>query len=184
MSKIPQQAKKVFVGELFDVYQWEQEMFDGTTQTFEMLKRPDTVEIIATEEEKILLSRQSQPNKHDFYSLFGGRVESNEDPLKAAKRELLEESGYASGDWEVFKRYEPLHKIEWTIYTYIARNCKKIAKQKLDAGEKIEIIKCNMDELFSIVLSEKYWGNEMVEEVLKMKIDIHLYNEFKKRLFG
>lgn len=36
--KLPPQAKKVFTGQIFDVYQWEQEMYDGSFETFEMLK--------------------------------------------------------------------------------------------------------------------------------------------------
>jgi ADP-ribose pyrophosphatase len=70
--KIPKEAKLVFKGVIFDVYQWQQKMFDGSFETFEMLKRPNTVEIIATQGDKILLSHQSQPNKKDFLSLFGG----------------------------------------------------------------------------------------------------------------
>ena len=50
---IPEEAKKVFQGEIFAVYQWPQEMFDGSFATFEMLRRADTVKILAvvTEEE-------------------------------------------------------------------------------------------------------------------------------------
>src|SRR5882757_3955251 len=103
IMKIPPQAKKVFQGVIFSVYQWQQEMFDGSTETFEMLKRPNTIEVIATQGDKILISRQSQPNKENFYSLFGGRAEEGEDPLVTAKRELLEESGLESDDWELFK---------------------------------------------------------------------------------
>jgi ADP-ribose pyrophosphatase len=40
---IPENAKKVFDGIIFDIYQWEQEQFDGTIKTFEKAKRPDTV---------------------------------------------------------------------------------------------------------------------------------------------
>jgi hypothetical protein len=46
MAKIPEHAHKVFEGVIFDVYQWEQEMFDGSKATFEMVKRPYTVEVI------------------------------------------------------------------------------------------------------------------------------------------
>lgn len=38
---IPEQAGCVFHGEIFDVYQWQQEMFDGSYERFEMLRRPD-----------------------------------------------------------------------------------------------------------------------------------------------
>lgn len=44
---IPEQAELKFHGVIFDVYQWPQEMFDGSTETFEMLRRADTVKIIA-----------------------------------------------------------------------------------------------------------------------------------------
>lgn len=44
---LPKEAKKVFSGVISEVYQWPQELFDGTTATFEMIKRPDTVKIVA-----------------------------------------------------------------------------------------------------------------------------------------
>lgn len=181
--KIPPNAKKVFDGIIFDVYQWEQEMFDGTKETFEMLKRPNTIEVIATEGDKILLSKQSQPNKSDFYSLFGGRAEEGEEPLNTAKRELLEESGLKSENWELLKTYTPIHKIDWSIYMYVARNCVKTSEQKLDAGEKIVIIECTFDEFIKIVESDKYWGNELVLDVLRMRVDGKL-EEFKRKIFG
>jgi len=62
-------AKKVFQGEIFSVYQWPQEMYDGTVQTFEKLKRPDTAIVIATTSEgKFLVSKQSQPSRPEFWS--------------------------------------------------------------------------------------------------------------------
>lgn len=179
---IPPNAKRVFKGIIFDVYHWDQEVFDGSTETFEMLKRPNTIEIIATRNNKILLSHQSQPNKHDFYSPFGGRAEENEEPLFTAKRELLEESGLSSNDWELLKIYEPIHKMDWQIYLYVARNCEKTNEQKLDAGEKIEIIECTFEEFINIVESEKYWGNELVLDILKIKGKGTL-EEFRKKLF-
>ena len=181
--RIPPTAKKVFDGVIFDVYQWQQEMFDGSKETFEMLKRPNTIEIIAVEGDKILFSKQSQPNKNDFYSLFGGRADEGEEPLDTAKRELHEESGYESSDWELLKTYTPLHKIDWDIYLYVARNCKKTGNQHLDSGEKIEIIKYTFNEFIETVLSDKYWGNELVLDILRMKQDGKL-EEFKNKIFG
>lgn len=181
--KIPLEAKKVFDGIIFDVYQWQQKMFDGTEETFEMLKRANTIEVIAIKDGKIVLSHQSQPTKKDFYSLFGGRAEEGEDPLVTAKRELLEESGLSSNKWELFKVYQPFHKIDWEIYTYIAKDCKKTSDMKLDAGEKIEVVECGFEEFVDIILSDKYWGNELVLDILRMK-DKGRLKEFKTKLFG
>ena len=181
--KVPKEAKRVFKGNIFDVYQWPQKMFDGSEETFEVLKRPDTVEVIAVKDGKICVSIQSQPNKLNFYSLFGGRAEEGEEPIVTARRELLEESGMTSDSWELHKSYMPVHKIDWTIYTYIAKDCKKSSSVKLDPGEKIESKELNFDEFIDFVLSDKYWGNGMVIDILKMKADGKL-EEFKKKLLG
>lgn len=184
--KIPTEAKLVFKGVIFDVYQWQQKMFDGTSTTFEMLKRPHTVEVIATQGDKILLSHQSQPNKKDFFSLFGGRGDKDkpEEPLNTAKRELLEESGLASDEWELVKTYEPFHKIDWQIYLYVARNCRKVAEQKLDAGEQIEVVSRTFEEFVKDVESDKYWGNELTLDILRLKQNKDKMEEFKKKIFG
>jgi len=92
---IPEYAKCVFNGIIFDVYQWQQKQFDGTTATFEKLKRPDTVMLLpVTNDKKIVITEQEQPGKQPFIGSIGGRVDPGEDILTAAKRELLEESGY------------------------------------------------------------------------------------------
>lgn len=181
--KIPKEAKRVFKGVIFDVYQWQQKMFDSSYETFEALKRSNTIEIIATSGDKILLSHQSQPNKENFYSLLGGRGEEGEEPLETAKRELLEEAGLVSDDWEFRAVYDPFYKIDWNIYSFIARNCKKVQDQELDPGEKIEVIEKSFEEFLDIVLSDSYWGNELVIDILKMKFNNRL-EQFKKKLFS
>jgi ADP-ribose pyrophosphatase len=181
--KIPPEAKRVFKGIIFDVYHWQQKMFDGTEETFEMLKRVNTIEVIAIKDGKICISHQSQPTKKDFYSLFGGRGEEGEDPLTTAKRELLEESGMTSDNWKLYKSYHPFHKIDWEIFTFIAKDCKKISEAKLDPGEKIEIKKLTFDEFIEYVLSDKYWGNEIVIDILRMK-DNGTLEDFKNKLLS
>ena len=43
---VPADADKVFEGVIYDVYHWDQTLYDGSKAKFEMLKRPDTVVII------------------------------------------------------------------------------------------------------------------------------------------
>jgi ADP-ribose pyrophosphatase len=181
---LPPHAKRVFKGIIFDVYQWEQEMFDGSTQTFEMLTRPLTVDVLATQGDKILIARQSQPTKPDFYSLFGGRGEENEAPIVTAKRELLEEAGLASDDWELLKAYEPFHKIDWKIYYYVARNCRKVADQQLDAGERIEMQAMTLEEFIQISLSDRFYDKELSLDMCQLLLDKQKMEEFKHKLFG
>lgn len=181
--KLPPQAKKVFTGTTFDVYQWEQEMYDGSFMTYERLHRTGTTDVIAVSGKSIFLNHQSQPTKPDFYSLFGGRVEKGEEYLAAAKRELLEESGMQSDSWELYKTYQPFHKIDWDVSLYIAKDCKKVTSQKLDAGEKIEILECTFDEFVKIVLSEKFLHKELTTDILRMYYD-NTIEDFKKKLLN
>lgn len=181
--KVPQQAKKVFQGTIFSVYQWEQQLFDGTTATFEMLSRPNTIQILATQGDKILLTHQSQPHKHNYYALYGGRAEENEEPLVTAKRELLEESGLSSDDWELYKIYTPYTKIAWEIYYFIARNCKKTAEPHLDPGEKIEEVAFTFDEFVRFVETDDYLAKDLALELFRLQKRGKL-DDFRKKLFA
>ncbi len=141
MAKIPPHATRVFKGEIFDVYQWQQAMFDGSTATFERLKRPNTVVVIPVSAEgQIYYSLQEQPDKLPYYGLFGGRSDPDEAPLTTAKRELLEETGMTASHWENFMVFKTPGKIDWEIHYFIAKGCQKVQEPELDGGEKIQIL--------------------------------------------
>ncbi|MFH1188128.1 MAG: NUDIX hydrolase, partial [bacterium] len=116
--------------------------------------------------------------------LFGGRVDEGEEPLRAAKRELLEEAGYASDDWEIIRACEPYSKMEWTVYIYVARNSVKIAEQNLDAGEKIKILPVDYNKFLEIVDTEDFRDKDFYNYIVKVKQDEKGLREFKKKLFG
>jgi ADP-ribose pyrophosphatase len=152
MKKIPDNAKKVFEGLIFDVYHWEQEMFDGSFATFEALKKRDSVTVVATYNNKIVINEEEQPGKPVFTALPGGMCETGEDSLTNAKRELLEETGLQSDDWSLWFISDPWKaaKVEWNNYFYIAKNCKKVSEPKLDPGEKIQSTNVTFDEFLEI----------------------------------
>lgn len=183
--KLPKTAKKVFEGVLFDIYQWPQKMFDGSIHTFEGIKRQNTVLIIPTIHNHVVVTHQKQPDKPDYYySLLGGRQEKNEEPLETAKRELLEESGLQSQDWELYKIYDNLSKFDWELYLFIARNCKKVAEQKLDPGEIIELIEISFEEFVNLHSNEMFWGGEITIDILKMQLNPELLDKFKKKILS
>lgn len=169
---IPDHAKKVFEGVLFDVYQWEQELYDGTKTTFEKLKRPDTVLVFPVMDDgKILLSEQDQPGKATFIGSLGGQVDDGEDILEAAKRELLEESGYEASEFVLWKAEHVTSKIDWVIYTFIAKGIKKVTEQNLDAGEKITLKPLTFDELLDLARDKRFGDKEIAFELLEATID-------------
>lgn len=182
MKKIPNHAKKVFKGVIFEVYQWEQKLYDGSTATFERLKRPDTICIIPVIDDNIVIAKEEQPTKAPAWTLVGGRQDPGEEPLTVAKRELLEETGMVADDWELFLQEQPAGKLDWNVYIYIARNCRKIAEQALDGGEKIDVHHVSFDEFVRLTTEELFWGNEITTHMLRCRIDEKKMNDFKKQL--
>lgn len=183
--KLPPNAKKVFQGKIFSVYQWEQELYDGSTGTFEHLKRPGTIQVIPTNSDgKIFISHEEQPTKPRSYSLLGGRQEPDEDPALTAKRELLEEAGLESDDWELYKIFESEGKIDWTIYLFIARNCRKVAQPRLDAGEKIDVKEVTFEEFLKTASDEAFWGKYFTNEILRLRLNPTKLKAFKQKLFS
>jgi len=178
---IPPKAALVFKGVIFDTYQWEQELFDGSTATFEKLKRPDSANILAIKDGKILITKERQPGKDEYIGLLGGRVDEGENPLDGAKRELLEESGLGSEKWELFKTYAPYNKMQWNAYLYIAKDCEHIGEHNHDAGEDITVLELTFDEFVEEVCKETFQNTLLGNEILRMRVNGTL-GDFKKRL--
>lgn len=59
-----------------------------------MISREGSVTVIPVVGDKILINFEEQPSKPPFFGTPGGRVDEGEDFEEAAKRELLEETGY------------------------------------------------------------------------------------------
>lgn len=139
-TKIPKQAKKVFDGVIYDVYQWEQELFDGSTTTFEIAKRADAVSIIPIIDDKLVILHEEQPHRGKTIGFPGGHIEQHdESPLMAAKRELQEETGMVFNSIKLVA-IEDIGgaKLDWWIYRYIATNKERDGVQNPDPGERIK----------------------------------------------
>lgn len=178
---IPDSARLVFKGKLFDVYQWDQELFDGKKITFEKLKRPDTVNIIPlTTKGEIVLCEQEQPGTVPFVGCLGGRLNEGEHPLEAAKRELLEETGMEAKQWILWDSSQPIDKIDWAIYTFIAKGCRKVREQNVDGGEKIKLKPVTFDEFLEITTQDNFRDTEVALKVFHTMNNPKQFEEMKK----
>ncbi|MBP7842803.1 NUDIX hydrolase [Candidatus Woesebacteria bacterium] len=181
---LPEHAKKVFEGILFSVWQWEQKMFDGSVATFEKVSRNSSVGIFAfTKDKKIILTVQEQPGIQQFVSLVGGIVDQGEDVLESAHRELLEETGCVTRDIEFWYSVQPVTKVEWPVYMFVARNCEQVAPLKLDAGEKIQLQFASWDEFLQIIHKDEFRDKEVALKLLRLKDNPEKLKELEKFLF-
>lgn len=84
---------------------------------------------------------------------YGNRndAEKVEDALAAAKRELMEETGYESNDWK-FLLSVPSNATMADNYAniFVAKNCKKVSGQSLDETEFLNVhlhTRCEIEEM-------------------------------------
>ena len=176
-------AQLVFEGKLFEVWQWEQDMFDGSKKIFEKVWRCPTVEIIATTDDHIIIEQQDQPDRKGLISLPSGMAD-NDDFLAEAQRELLEETGYFSNEWKLLWKQSKQGKIIWDVYYFTAKNCHKIQEPKLDPGEKIEVRLVDFEEFINLTEEPKFRVSpEFINFLLRIQIDKYKKEEFKKLIF-
>ncbi len=181
--QIPPQAKLVFKGVCFEIWQWEQEMFDGSKAIFERVKPQDSVHVIATVGEKILIQDQQQPTRtENFLSLPGGRCEWGEDPLACGKREFLEETGHASDNWELFLKISPMGRMAWMIYTFIAKDSRRVSEPHLDAGEKIENRLITFEEFLKMDEAPRF--RSLAPTLVRARYDAAFRADLHRRIFG
>lgn len=183
---IPPHAEKVFEGVVFDIYQWQQELYDGSMRTFEKAKRDDTIVVVpSTPDKKLIFLRDEQPQRDPVMTFPAGRMDmGGEDPLTTAKRELLEETGYASEDWTLWKAFQPVTKVEWAVYVFIAKNCVKVQEPDPGPGEKIEMSLVTLDDVIAHVEDPTYQHEEMATTLMKAKYDPAARAELERVFFG
>ncbi len=189
MKKIPEHAKIVFSGILHNVYQWQQEMYDGSFQTFEGVSRRDAVTTLAvTTDKKIVIIYEEQPGVRAFISLPGGNSEGA-DLLEDAKRELQEETGYTSVEWREWFVSDILYyeKMDWNNNFFIAKNCVLSSKPPDDPGEKIETKLVTFEEFINITQLPEFRNGEIKRKVYMILNSLNkdsLLEELQKEIFG
>ncbi|PIZ95494.1 MAG: hypothetical protein COX80_04340 [Candidatus Magasanikbacteria bacterium CG_4_10_14_0_2_um_filter_33_14] len=123
------------------------ELPDGKTAEFDIKHEGPAVCILAiTKNNKVVLTKQFRPGPEKILlEMPGGGVDQYESSLEAAKRELLEETGY-TGDFEFVGTCLECAYSTMIRYNFIAKNCEKVQKQELDAYEFIEVVEMSLDD--------------------------------------
>jgi ADP-ribose pyrophosphatase len=129
---------------------------EASTQRRDVLSlaSPDWVNVIALagppgEEPHVVLVRQwrfaiAQPT----LEIPGGMIDPGEEPEAAARRELLEETGYAGDQWSPLGLVHPNPAILANrCHTYLVRGARAVAGPTGDGEEEIEVLTRPLGEI-------------------------------------
>lgn len=116
---------------------------DGLSHDFVVLRAPDWVNVLpVTPQGQVVLIRQwRQGSQAPSLEIPGGIVDPGESPQEAGARELLEETGYVAGRLIHLGQVNPNPALfDNTCHTFLAQDAVPRAAQRLDDGERIEVL--------------------------------------------
>ena len=123
-----------------------------------VLEYPDWVNVTAiTAEGKFVFVRQY---RHAFDGVFdelcAGVSEKGEQPVEAARRELLEETGYAGGEWTLTMTIgQNPSTCNNLTSCFLAQGVEKVGSQHLDASEDIEVVLKSEREVYDMLVADE-----------------------------
>ena len=126
---------------------------DGQHAVREYLEHPGAVAILAVlDDGRILLERQYRyPIAQAVIEIPAGKLNTGEDPLLCAQRELQEETGYTAKHWSKIRRIHPVisYSTEF-IDIYLAEGLSP-GPARLDEEEFLDVFAAPLEELLNWV---------------------------------
>ena len=132
---------------------------------FYVVESNDWVNVIAITENGLFLIEEQY--RHGVgqvcFELPAGNVSKGEKPLEAAKRELLEETGFAGGKWMHFCSTAPnASGMNNFCHTFLADGVKTVAEPHLESSEDIYVHLKSQREI-----EELLTNNSIIEAVMQ-----------------
>ena len=143
---------------------------DGSIKDpYYVFERPDAAIIFPLTKggEVVLVHQYRPPLERMELGLPAGLVERGEKPEAAARRELLEETGYSGGGWEPLGALasSPSLKDNWA-HLFLARGVEETSAPDPDEHELVEVIKVSVGELFGLIQARQIVSSSGVAAIM------------------
>ncbi len=136
-----------------------------------VLEYPDWINVTAiTEDGKFIMERQYRHGLGIMsLEICAGVIEAGETPLEAARRELLEETGYSGGEWEeVMTLSANPSTTNNLVHCFMACGVRRTSEQNLDPTESIEVCLMSEDDVYQALNSGKIVQSLMAAPLWRM----------------
>jgi ADP-ribose pyrophosphatase len=151
-------SKLSFKGKVFNVYTDTLKEPGGHRHTKDVIRHNGSVVILAVDEASnpadpdIILERQYRHAAGQYLiEVPAGTRDANEAPLAAAKREMIEETGYTAKRWTMLARYyaSPGFLAEW-MQIYLARDLRQ-GTATPEEDENLEVFRLPLSQAMRMV---------------------------------
>lgn len=151
-------SKLAFKGKVFKVFTETIIEPGGHKATRDIVRHNGSVVILAVDESEnpadphIILERQYRQAAGQYLiELPAGTRNPDEAPLAAAKREMIEETGYRAKRWTLLQKYfaSPGFLGEW-MQIYLARDIRP-GKAALEDDEHLEVLRMPLSEIMRLI---------------------------------
>ena len=162
--------KKKFKGKNIDVVDFETNL-TGLRIKHEMIEQGNAVAVLALQKDEIILVKEFRFPIGYVLEIPAGDVEDAETPLKAIKRELLEETGYKAKKIKHLMRFYPkLGYNTQIIDCYVATDLIKISELDLEEGELLSVKKIKFKKFLKMIKEGKILGSYSICAALSYEL--------------
>ena len=148
------ESKIVYDGKIFKIKSDKVLLENNTEAVREVIMHHGGVCVLPlTENNEIIMVKQYRyPFSSVLLEIPAGKLNENEDHLECGKRELLEETGYAGGEWqEIMTISANASTMNNLTHCFLAEGVEKVAEQNLEATEDIEVHIMTTEEVRSLM---------------------------------
>ncbi len=158
-----------FEGKILHLYVDRVRLPNGHESIREVVRHPGAAAVIAlTDENKIPLENQYRyPIGKTLWEIPAGKLDTGEDPLICAKRELNEETGIKAEKWETLGYiYTTPGFSDEKIYLFFAKELTN-GRTHLDEDEFVEVKYFTVEEVESMIIDNRITDSKTISAFLR-----------------